>query len=256
MSTLSKKEQNELISQIPDNKYTEEEIYKIVDYIRDGTMISIKQLPKPTKKLPKVPLSAVVKDKRKKAVPEPKPEPKPKALKPVIKQGRPRKIKTAEQIKAEEKAIEEKIKAKESKLKPYYKIGTIPKGFRRASMAEAKKAGKVYYWGLKQIDNKILNLTEETDPKAIKAKISEKTIKLAGLMGKFNNLKKNIAIAKNNNDNEAEKKANSELDEVKKNILIYNNELNLLKDKLKKRGSGFSNTSDDDADSDTDNVYD
>ena len=247
-NSLTKTQQNNLIRKIPDDMFTREEILKIVEHIRNGTMTEASQMPNPTKKEPKVPLDDVVLDKKKKI--------KGGALKAVVKQGRPKKIKTEEQIKAEEKAIADKLKAKEAKLKPYFKIGEIPKGFRRASMLEAKEAGKINYWGIKQVDNKILTLTEETDPKKIKAKIAEKTVKLGGLMGKFSKIKKDIVTAKNKNDNKAEVKLNGELDELKKVILQSNNELTALKEKLKKRsGTGLPNTNtDDDEDSDDDNA--
>ena len=260
---LTVTQQNNLIRKIPDDMFTREEILKIVEHIRNGTMTKASQMPNPTKKEPKVPLDAVVLDKKKvkklkaDVEPEAKAKPSGKALKAVVKQGRPKKIKTPEQIKAEEQAKADKLKKKEAKLKPYFKIGEIPKGYRRASMQEAKEAGKINYWGVKKVDNKILNLTEETDPKALKAKITEKTIKLGGLMAKFQRIKKDIVTAKNKNDNKAEVKLNAELEETKKLILQANAELSLLKEKVKKpTGEGLHDTNtDDDADSDDDNAH-
>lgn len=63
---LTKTQQNNLIRKIPDNKFTEAEIHKIIEHIRNGSMTSVSQMPNPTKKQPKVPLSDVVVDKKKK----------------------------------------------------------------------------------------------------------------------------------------------------------------------------------------------
>ena len=62
---LTVTQQNNLIRKIPDYVFTEAEILKIVEHIRNGTMTKVSQMPNPTKKEPKVPLNAVVLDKRK-----------------------------------------------------------------------------------------------------------------------------------------------------------------------------------------------
>ena len=80
---------------------------------------------------------------------------------------------------------------KEKILKPYFKIGEIPKGHRLASMQEAKDAKKIYYWGIKQVDKKLL---QGKPPKEDLGKLINK---IAGLSGKFNRLKKEIESSKN-----------------------------------------------------------
>jgi autonomous glycyl radical cofactor GrcA len=252
MKPLTKTQQNNLIRKIPDDEYTEAEILKIVKHIRNGKITKVSQMPNITKKEPKAKLSDVVLDKKKMKGGAINEDNKP--LKPVAKKGRPKKIKTEEEIKAEQKALADKLKKKESKLKPYYGIDEIPKGYRRATMVEAKQKGKINYWGVKKVDNKILTVTEETDPKKLKEKISRLTIKVSGFIGKITRLKKELNIAKNNKDSSLIKSLLNQIDAAKTEILTISDKINAVKAKLANRGTGFSHESDDDADSDTDNI--
>jgi hypothetical protein len=251
---LTKTQQNNLIRKIPDDEYTEAEILKIVKHIRNGKMTKASQMPNITDKEPKVPLDAVVLDKKKKKIKGGAINEDNKPLKPVAKKGRPKKIKTESEIKAEEKALADKLKKKENKLKPYYGIDEIPKGYRRATMVEAKQKGKINYWGVKKVDNKILTVTEETDPKKLKEKISRLTIKVSGFIGKITRLKKELTIAKNNKDSSLIKSLLSQIDAAKTEILTISDKINAVKAKLANKGKGFTHESDDDADSDSDNI--
>lgn len=71
-------------------------------------------------------------------------------------------------------------------LKPWFKIEEPPKGFRRGSMEEALQKKKVFYWGIKKIDDKILQAFKPKETKEDLIKL------LAGLTGKLSKLKKDI----------------------------------------------------------------
>lgn len=105
-------------------------------------------------------------------------------IEPKKTRGRPKKEKV--------KVIKKK---KEIPLKPYYGIEEVPKGYRQASMIEAIENKKVNYWGLKKIDNKVLEINKKE-----KVNVNELMVKMAGLRGRLLNLQKQHAVAKTNDE--------------------------------------------------------
>jgi len=115
------------------------------------------------------------------------------------------------------KPKEEKVKkVKEAKpLKIYYKLPPVPKGYRQATMQEAVQAKKVNYWGISKVDNKLLEGKEKVDKGAL-------MVKIAGLRGKLNRLKREIDASKTNDE---KTKLMSEFEPAKQELLKLNEKL-------------------------------
>jgi hypothetical protein len=98
------------------------------------------------------------------------------------KSSKPRKIdKDGKVIKSKKKSVKKK--------KLYCGINEpVPKGFRLGSMQECFNAKKVMYYGIKKIDNNILN-SKKMKEKAL-MDIDALRTKVSGLMGSLNRIKK------------------------------------------------------------------
>jgi hypothetical protein len=97
----------------------------------------------------------------------------------------------------------------------------VPKGHRLGSMKECLDSKQVRYYGLKKIDNKLLdtiNVKKETK--------SELMIKIAGLMGKLTKLKRDLEASKKT---EEKKKIIEEHEKVRKEVLFLNDKMKKLK---------------------------
>jgi len=94
-------------------------------------------------------------------------------------------------------------------LKIYCGIDKVPKGFKLGSMQECFNLGKINYWGLKKVDNKILT---SANPKP-KVDLSALRIEMAGLRGSLN---KNKRLFNLSEFPEEKKKYKDEYDKVLK----------------------------------------
>ena len=100
----------------------------------------------------------------------------------------------------------------------------IPKGFRLGSMQECLDKGQVRYYGLKKIDNKVIeaaNKKPETE--------ADLQVKAAGFRGKLTKLKRDL----DKTDNPAEKqKIKTEYEEIRKQLLAVGEKINKIKNKV------------------------
>ena len=111
----------------------------------------------------------------------------------------------------------------------YYGIGDVPKGYRRATMAEAVSAGQVRYYGIKKIDSR----TIEAGTAEKKRKISRMALlkKFAGLNGSIRRQEGQVEIEKGK---EQKRQAQKVLDGYKKERNIVVKQLRALEDDGKK----------------------
>ncbi len=111
---------------------------------------------------------------------------------------------------------------KEPKLKVFCGISQpVPKGHRLGSMKECLDLKQVKYYGLKKIDNKLvdsINVKKESK--------NDLLIKIAGLSGKLTKLKRDIENSKNF---EEKKKIMEESEKVKKEIVSLNEKIKKVK---------------------------
>lgn len=111
---------------------------------------------------------------------------------------------------------------KEPKLTVFCGISQpVPKGHRLGSMKECLDLKQVRYYGLKKIDNKLvdsINIKKESK--------SDLMIKMAGLRGKLTKLKRDIESSKNF---EEKKKIMDEYEKVRKEILSLNEKMQKTK---------------------------
>lgn len=137
------------------------------------------------------------------------------------KTSKPRKVSKTGEI------ISSKKKKSKKKKKLYCGIAEpIPKGFRLGSMQECFDAGKVMYYGVKKVDNKILNSKKMKD-KAL-MDINTLSLKVSGLMGSLNKIKKQYQRS----DNPEEKiKLKTEYDNLAKEITIITELIKKSKEK-------------------------
>jgi hypothetical protein len=100
----------------------------------------------------------------------------------------------------------------------------IPKGFRLGSMKECLDKGQVRYYGIKKIDNKVIeaaNKKPETE--------ADLQVKAAGFRGKLTKLKRDL----DKTDNPAEKqKIKTEYEEIRKQLLVVGEKINKIKNKV------------------------
>ena len=225
---LSQEDKNDLINAIPNNKYTKEEITKIIKYIQNNTITDPEEFPDMTNKYPKATFVynakkneatfKIIKEKqlttRQKEILEKKEQKK---------QAREEKERREEENRiAKEKKEEEKLK----KLKPYYKADEPPKGYRRATMLEAVKNKKVLYWGRMKVDSRMIaeQFPKKVDPNYVKPLRLMSKIELSAENGKVRaqimRLKKRLMIGI---DDDVEKA---------KTLNEYNNLLKRAKDIL------------------------
>jgi hypothetical protein len=193
---LTTKQQNILITKIPDDTYTEKQIYTIVDYIRDGSIKSTADFPE---QVSKKNLTSVYKvldivDNRKnvKVSVESDSEAEEVEEKPKKKISK----KPLTKAEAKKQQAEAKKQAKEAKklANPtiYYKAGPLPKYHRRATMQEAVDNDKLMYWGIMKVDSRLASMPPKKNRESFDAKIKENMIKLAGLVGKVGFLKRKL----------------------------------------------------------------
>jgi hypothetical protein len=113
--------------------------------------------------------------------------------------------------------------------KTYCGIGDVPKGQKRGSMKECAEKGQIRYYGEKKIDPITMKLVEEKKMSKkgdFEKQMSNLKIKISGLIGQRDNIKKRIA----KEDNKKEKsKLQTELDNVEHDIEKSKNKLNLIK---------------------------
>lgn len=103
-------------------------------------------------------------------------------------------------------------------------IDPIPKGFRLGSMKECLDKGQVRYYGLKKIDNKVIeaaNKKPETE--------ADLQVKAAGFRGKLTKLKRDLD--KTNNSAERQK-IKDEYEEIRKQLLAVGEKINKIKNKV------------------------
>ena len=74
----------------------------------------------------------------------------------------------------------------------------VPKGKRLGSMKECAEKGQISYWGLKKIDPKLIeSIQKGVEKKESRDKLA---IKMVGLIGRVNKLKKDIQGTKNSKE--------------------------------------------------------
>lgn len=148
----------------------------------------------------KNPISTEPKEKKPRGRASTKPKEEPKPTKVLRAKGRPKKVISEEEKEKKEKELELKKKKKEEKLKknlkPYYKIGVVPPYHRRATMAEAVKNKKVFYWGINKVDPKLIAGESSMKLKDLEKKRGDIMVKKAGMVALYNKLKKELEQAK------------------------------------------------------------
>ena len=90
----------------------------------------------------------------------------------------------------------------------------IPRGHKLGSMKECLDAKQVRYYGLKKIDNKLVESVNKTKDTSY-----ELTIKITGLRGKLSKLKRDIDACKKT---EEKKKLIQEFENTRKELLALN----------------------------------
>jgi len=165
---LTRKEKHKLLRNLPDHVYTEKQLIKLIGYIKNGKLRHIDDLPTPVLLGVKVALSDVVANV----------EPQEKEVIPEHKPTKATKGKTTKK---------EKPEKPQKPLKPYFKIGELPKGYRRATMEEAMKENKVFYYGVKKIDNKLIDFyTKEPETrKSLASELSATRVKYFKIVKKL-----------------------------------------------------------------------
>ena len=102
----------------------------------------------------------------------------------------------------------------------------IPKDFRLGSMKECLDKGQVRYYGLKKIDNKILETV--TKKKELETE-STLQIKAAGFRGKLTKLKKDL----DKTEDAAEKKRiKEEYEQIRQQLIVIGEKINKIKNKV------------------------
>jgi hypothetical protein len=110
--------------------------------------------------------------------------------------------------------------------KLYYGIKEVPTGFRRGSMKEALDAKQVRYYGLKKIDNVLIQHQEKQNEEH--KKIEKELLKLAGEKGTLSaRIKKLKILIDTYGDNVKNKNKKKELEKEK--ILLENKLINVNK---------------------------
>lgn len=213
--SLSKKEQNNLIKKIPDGVYSVQNIHSIVKRIKDGRITSGNQFPESKTTKSKVDLESDTESDYVEPLKDKDNIPK-KGL-GITKKG----LATLAEKERKKKEREDK---KFNNAKLYYGAYEVPKYHRRASMLEAGKAKMISYWGVKKVDNKLLESFIYKPEKSLK----ESIIEMSGLIGKLNKIKKDIEFAKKSNNDY------THLTEAGKNAFNKVSKLNELINKLKK----------------------
>ena len=128
-----------------------------------------------------------------------------------------------------EKAAKDAAKeaARIANLKPYFKAGIVPNGYREATMKEAIDAKKVFLWGVRKADSKIVNsMFKHTDN--TQELIEDVSSKIILKMVKFNQLKKLIAAM------EGDERVVKERTAKKAEFANLKDEIIALQDKKKK----------------------
>lgn len=116
-------------------------------------------------------------------------------------------------------------KASSKKLKVFCGItDPIPKGYRLGSMKECLEKNQVRYYGLKKIDNKLIeasNKKPETE--------AELQVKAAGFRGKLTKLKRDL----DKTDDDAEKKRiKEEYEVIRKQLVAVGEKITKIKNKV------------------------
>lgn len=132
-------------------------------------------------------------------------------------------LKRMKAIEAEKKKAEEKEKAKNMRI--YYgALPVVPKGYRRATMVEAVKANKVFYFGARKVDSKLIQSKKQVK------NVSNEKKKLMGkyvsLRGKITKLDRDIVI---------HKKDPKKVEQFKADIIKTKKEINALIDVLREK---------------------
>ena len=195
-------------------------------------VVPVKKVGRPRKN--PIPIEPKVKKPRGRPSAKPKEEPKPVNV--LRSRGRPKKVITKEEIKEKEKQAKEKQQKKEAKLKknlrPYYKVGLVPKYHRRATMEEAVKNKQVMFWGINKVDPKLIAGKSKMFLKDLQDKRSDLMVKKAGRVANFNKIKKEIELAKLK---ETPIKELAEKFEAQRQELIeMQNEMKTLEEEIKK----------------------
>lgn len=98
-------------------------------------------------------------------------------------------------------------------------IGNIPKGKKRGSMKECVEANQIRYYGLKKVDQKLIdsiNSKKKIDnagTKSATTQFRKLTVELLGLRGKVKNVKGKMQAAK---DKKTKDECLKELDQIEK----------------------------------------
>lgn len=99
-------------------------------------------------------------------------------------------------------------------------IGKIPKNKKRGSMKECAEAGQIRYYGIKKIDQKIIEDVERNKKlkKAGSGQVDNLRISLMGIMGKIKKLKGKIQTSKDKGEKTILEKELDELENKKKKL--------------------------------------
>ena len=195
-------------------------------------VVSVKKVGRPRKN----PIPIEPKVKKPRGRPSAKPKEEPKAVNVVRSRGRPKKVVTKEEIKEKEKQAKEKQQKKEAKLKknlrPYYKVGLVPKYHRRATMEEAVKNKQVMFWGINKVDPKLIAGKSKMFLKDLQEKKSNLMVKKAGRIANFNKIKKEIELAKLKGT--PIKELAEKFEAQRQELIEMQNEMKTLEEEIKK----------------------
>ena len=119
-------------------------------------------------------------------------------------------------------------------------IGQIPKGKKRGSMKECAELGQIRYYGLKKIDQRLVDNAlsnkklKGSNTNKLEEKSQELMLELATIGGKIKKLSGQIQAEKNKSEKE---KLNKDLDKYKKRQEKLRQEFQKVKNEKEKKGS-------------------
>lgn len=99
--------------------------------------------------------------------------------------------------------------------KIYCGIGKVPKNSQLGSMKECAEKGAVRYWGLKKVDPKLIEAMKRKSSK--KESRDKLAIKMVGLRGRVNKLKKDISGTK---DKKQKAELEKKLEQAEKDLSV------------------------------------
>lgn len=216
----------------------------------DDETVIIKEVPKKRGRPKKNPLPEKKEETttpKKRGRPKKNPEPEPTPIKLTSKRGRKPNLE-AQKKKAEE--AEKKEKEKKAKLeknaKIYWGLDALPKYHRRPTPEEAVKKNHVGWWGKNKIDAKLLEYDAENDPVKLNKERKPLQVKLSGILGKINILKKKVDYNKRNN--KEYKDLEDELATIKNEGKLISEKIKAIDAKIKAntKGEGLYTTNTDD----------